>query len=501
MLQEEDMMRKKLSKIALLAATTAFLLAGFPACSDDDDEEPTLKDIEIDVSEAVSTYTVGDPISYDGITVTATYSNNEKKDVTKDAKIVAKIGDLEITTLEKPEKCQVTFSATYEEKTAYKTHEITVNVKNGNGDTPGTGNGESGNGDTPGAGNEDENLSASKGVITLYKNGASQGEKTSVSDALKAISTSGSDVWEIRLTPGTYTETEQLTYNGSATVKIIGATEKLYGSDVIIKGVGSDYTQESERSMFEIYGSGNTVLKNVRMEHSDMMAVVNKEKTQREVIGHQSKGMLAAYNCSFISRQDTIRTQSKAWFYKCYIEGDVDFLWIESNATSKVALYEDCELYAVGDRKNKAYFTAPRLPVNDAVGKGVVIWKSKLKADDRLSEVYLGRNPWDKETDEQKGTNYFNDYYENVAVVDSDWSGKALDSKVWSGSGAHGTDNQQFVGFKTCQKFPAPSPNNCNAAVLTAEQVAAEYSDRNYILNRVYNINNETFENDPTIAI
>ncbi|MDE5613669.1 MAG: hypothetical protein K2I74_03355 [Treponemataceae bacterium] len=360
-----------------------------------------------------------------------------------------------------------------------------------------------------GGGNEEEYSPTVERKITLYKNGESQGEKDSVAAALAAIPASGTDVWEIKLTKGTYTESEQLTYNGSATVRITGETDAAYGSDVIIKGIGSDYTTESGRSMFEIRGSGNTILKNIRMEHINMMMEYlyigsdgrEHKSTQREVIGHQSKGTLAAYNCSFISRQDTIRTESKAWFYKCYIEGDVDFLWIEtSSGTSKAALYEDCELYAVGDRTKKAYFTAPRLPVTNEVGKGLVIWKSKLTADNRLSEVYLGRNPWDEATDNEKGTNYFKDYYENVAVVDSDWSGKALDSKVWSGSGAHGTDDQQFVGFKTCQKFPAPS-NNCGAVVLTAEQVAAEYSNRNYILNRVYNITEETFENDSASSI
>ncbi|MDE6351177.1 MAG: hypothetical protein K2K67_09275, partial [Treponemataceae bacterium] len=352
-----------------------------------------------------------------------------------------------------------------------------------------------------GDGNEGEYSPTVERKITLYKNGESQGEKDSVAAALAAIPASGTDTWKITLTPGTYTESKQLTYNGSATVRIEGTEAGTYGNKVVIKGVGSDYTQEKYRSMFEIYGTGDTVLKNITMEHDDKMAIANTEKTQREVIGHESKGTFAAYNCSFISRQDTIRTESKAWFYKCYIEGDVDFLWIEtSTGTSKAALYEDCELYAVGDRKDKAYFTAPRLPVTNEVGKGLVIWKSRLKADEQLKEVYLGRNPWDKETDDKKGTNYFKDYYENVAVVDSTWSGKALDSKVWSGSGANGTPNQQFVGFKTCQKFPAPS-NNCGAAVLTTEQVAAEYSNRNYILNRVYNIAEETFENDSASSI
>lgn len=364
-------------------------------------------------------------------------------------------------------------------------------------------------GDDDGDGNEGEYSPTVERKITLYKNGDSQGEKDSVAAALAAIPATGADVWEIKLTKGTYTESEQLTYNGSATVRITGETDAAYGSDVIIKGVGSDYTTESGRSMFEIRGSGNTILKNIRMEHIDMMTEYTytgsdgkeHKSTQREVIGHQSKGTLAAYNCSFISRQDTIRTESKAWFYKCYIEGDVDFLWIEqSTKASKAALYEDCELYAIGDRTKKAYFTAPRLPVTNEVGKGLVIWKSKLKADGQLKEVYLGRNPWDEATDNEKGTNYFKDYYENVAVVDSEWSGKALDSKVWSGSGAHGTENQQFVGFKTCQKFPAPS-NNCGAAVLTPEQVAAEYSNRNYILNRVYNVAEETFENDSASSI
>ena len=37
-------MMKKISKLALLAAATAFLLAAFPACSDDDDDTKTVQD-------------------------------------------------------------------------------------------------------------------------------------------------------------------------------------------------------------------------------------------------------------------------------------------------------------------------------------------------------------------------------------------------------------------------------------------------------------------------
>ena len=358
-------------------------------------------------------------------------------------------------------------------------------------------------------GSEDRKEGGDAGTITLYKNGASQGEKSSIAEALKAISETGTDEWKIELTAGTYNETEQLTYRGSATIKITGKPKTALGKDVIIKGVGSDYTQESGRSMFEIRGTGDTIIEYVTMEHAHKATVVpytgtdgkQHDSTQREVIGHQSTGTFAAYNCSFISYQDTIRTESKAWFYKCYIEGDVDFLWIEeSTKKSKVALYEDCDLHAVAGRKSsvKAYFAAPRLTPNDMVGKGVVIWKSRLEADEALKEVYLGRNPWDKATDEEKKTSYFESYYENIAIIDSTWTGKQLNSN-WYGSGPNTPVEQKFIGFKTDSYFSATSGEN--GVVIDDDLVEAEYSDRNKILNRVYNVEEEKFENDAASGI
>ncbi|MDE6350838.1 MAG: hypothetical protein K2K67_07530, partial [Treponemataceae bacterium] len=337
------------------------------------------------------------------------------------------------------------------------------------------------------------------GAITLYKNNESQGNKNTVAEALAAISPTGTDNWTIELAPGTY-EATGLNYKGTANITIAGTGDAQYGTDVLIVGKGTDMSQESKRSLLSFEGKANVVIKNITLKNSHGET---KGTAQAETIGVGSSsftGTLAAYNCSFLSGQDTICTEGKAWFYKCYIEGDVDFIWIESK-DGKVALYEECIIRAIGSRTTKAYYTAPRLAPTNSVGKGVVIWKSKLEAEDALKEVYLGRNPWDKETDEKKNTNYFNDYYEQVAVVDTKfYSNNELNSNIWSGSGAHGTPNQQFVGFKTCQKFPAPS-NDCGAAVLTAEQVAAEYSNRNYILNRVYNIVEETFENDSASSI
>ena len=346
------------------------------------------------------------------------------------------------------------------------------------------------------------------GKITLYKNNEPQsGNPSSVFEALDIISKqTGSDVWTIELEPGTYKETKQLTYNGSATIKISGKNKTPYGLDVLIKGVGDkdNYNVESSRSMFEIRGSGDTILEYVMMEHEDMMTDFwytgdDKEQhnaTQREVIGHQSRGTLAAYNCSFISRQDTIRTESKAWFYKCYIEGDVDFLWIEQSTTeSKVALYEECILRAMSDRKDTVYFTAPRLPVKNDVWKGLVIWNSRLEAEENLKKVYLGRNPWNEQKDKEDGTSYFKTFYENVAIVNTKLYGKALEEAIWA-SGAHGTDDQRFVGFKTDSHFRKPSSGL--GAIIGPDIVRAEYAGRNNILNRYYDIAAGVFKEDAT---
>ena len=87
-------------------------------------------------------------------------------------------------------------------------------------------------------------------------------------------------------------------------------------------------------------------------------------ETQAEAIGFDSTGTLSAYNCSFKSHQDTIRTSSKCWFYKCYVEGDVDFIW--SERTGRVALFENCKIKSIYDSNtsyHQSFICAPRMDV------------------------------------------------------------------------------------------------------------------------------------------
>lgn len=119
------MMVKKLTKLAMLAVTTAFMLAGFPACLSD--EDPTLIEIEIDVDESKLEYTVGEDFNPADITVvTARYSDGSKKDVTADAEFNATCNGNQFTT-EMVGVFIVTLSATYGGMTAFPiTYMITV---------------------------------------------------------------------------------------------------------------------------------------------------------------------------------------------------------------------------------------------------------------------------------------------------------------------------------------------------------------------------------------
>ena len=65
---------------------------------------------------------------------------------------------------------------------------------------------------------------------------------------------------------------------------------------------------------------------------------------QAEAVNFNSEGRLIAAYSSFISEQDTIRTNGYAWFYRSLIAGTVDYIW----GYNRAALFEECELRSLG---------------------------------------------------------------------------------------------------------------------------------------------------------
>lgn len=310
---------------------------------------------------------------------------------------------------------------------------------------------------------------------------------STIQSALNAIDADSGD-YTIKLPKGQYSE-NYLHYTGAATVKISGDTAEKYGADVIITGRGSNMAKERERELLEFQGTGNLILENVSFV-SDYSRKDHNGDVQAEVVGFDSTGYLAAYNCAFKSHQDTLRTTGKAWFYQCYVEGDVDFIWMES--TGIVALYEECEIVSVYDENATTHETkicAPRMSPTSKAGKGVVIYNSTVKEDENgeQQKTYLARTPWAKK----------DGYWNQVAYIKTKFSG--IEANPWFDktpcNTADGID-QTIIGWKLCKESAASFGYAGNGDIVSDGDVASEFSGRRAILNRLYDTSAGKYKKD-----
>ncbi len=306
-----------------------------------------------------------------------------------------------------------------------------------------------------------------------------------ITAALAAIPTSNdTNTYTIYLPKGEYKE-NGLSYNGTATVQIVGVTDTKYGADVVIKGRGNNMGSMRGRELLEIQGSGNIILENLTLESDYSRADVSGD-VQAEVLGTDTKGNTVAYNCAFKSHQDTLRTAGKAWFYGCYIEGDTDFIWMEQ--AGKVALYEKCEIVSVYDENAKthaSYITAPRMAVSKSVGKGLVIFNSTVKEQNEAQDTYLARTPWSS------------GYYNQVAYINTTCSG--INEGVWKGTQIATDYDKTVIGWKMDEATARSLGYAGNGDILDATTVSKEFSGRKAILNRVYNTDKNKYEKDQTV--
>ena len=318
----------------------------------------------------------------------------------------------------------------------------------------------------------------------------------SITKALAAIPTSGdTSTYTIRLNKGTYNE-NGLSYNGTASIHIIGNTRTKYGADVIIKGRGNNMSSMRGRELLEIQGTGNIILENVTLE-SDYSRTETTKDVQAEVLATDTKGNTVAYNCGFKSHQDTLRTAGKAWFYGCYVEGDTDFIWME--AAGSVALYENCEIVSVYDvnaKTHSSYVAAPRMSKSSKVGKGLVFYNSKVyesaEAKENGQATYLARSPWTE------------GYYNQVAYINTTCSDIEVEensdskskSAPWYGNMISTDYPQTIIGWKMDTKTAESLGLSGKNYILDDTTTAKEYNGRKSILNRIYNTGKQKYERD-----
>jgi pectinesterase len=214
--------------------------------------------------------------------------------------------------------------------------------------------------------------------ITVAQDGT--GNYKTVQQAINAVKDNNASETIIYIKNGVYKEKLRLPVS-KTNVHFIGeSVEKtvLTYDDYASKkdSAGKDIGTSGSASFF-IFGDGFTA-ENISFENSS--GPIGQAVAVR-VTGDRAKFL----NCRFLGFQDTLYTHgdnSRQYYYNCYIEGTVDFIFGASTA-----LFHHCTVYG----KRGGYYTAASTPENHKFG--YVFLNCKITGDAPPNSYLLGR-PW-----------------------------------------------------------------------------------------------------------
>lgn len=309
---------------------------------------------------------------------------------------------------------------------------------------------------------------------------------------IRASESTGS--WTINVEEGKYHEL--LFYYGSATVTIAGPASDSYGDKAYVYWRNNQHMGNSQRSRQSfIWQGGDLTIKNMTFENTSNRTVEGNTNVQAETLYFDCKSDLVVYNSSFISYQDTLllgNNGGRAWFYKDYISGDVDFIW----GYADVALFEKCKIVCRADGiKNDAKIFASRTVVDSTAGKGFVLMNSNVEIEDGCAAAY-GRSSG-ADTQASVFNNTFTTDGESASLSTSLWGG-ASDTRVYEPNG------EMAVGYKDYNNtlngtLVDTSSRLANTADMSVRLYNREYDGRWTILNRQYNTKTEAYETKSSI--
>ncbi|RWU10532.1 pectinesterase family protein [Pedobacter chitinilyticus] len=164
-------------------------------------------------------------------------------------------------------------------------------------------------------------------------------------------------------------------------------------------------------------------------------------------------------NCRMLGFQDTLYTYgyaSRQYYYKCYIEGTVDFIF-----GSATAVFEDCEIFC----KKAGYVTAASTP--DSTQYGYVFLNTRIHGDAPENSFYLGR-PWRP--------------YAKTVFINCDL-GKQIKPEGWHNWNKSDAEKTSFYAEYQSKGLGA----NNNARVKWSHQLTAKEVSENYTLEKIFN--------------
>ncbi|MCL2442931.1 MAG: pectinesterase family protein [Treponema sp.] len=329
-------------------------------------------------------------------------------------------------------------------------------------------------------------LSAAKPItVNASRCAANNADFRTVWGALNFVRTAPAGNYTIDVAPGVYNEIFHYIGPAQNNITINGTGNMKYGADVVLQGFNHAFLNPGSgnthrRNAFYFSGPDNITLKNITFKNLD-----EHTGSQAEVLhfANASAQFRAVYNCGFYGHQDTVLTSGRVWFYKCYIEGDTDYIWGSSSA----ALFEECEIVSINH--NSGYIFVARLALGETVGKGYVALNSSLRSN--RSGNFFGRT-----LPASTGS------YCQAAVINSTISGSFMPS-LWNVSHKSFLGNGEHVGFKV-YNLKTPNGDSYNTSgrhnrtsLMSDELYYSEYNGRNAILNRIYVIETGMYKDAP----
>lgn len=219
--------------------------------------------------------------------------------------------------------------------------------------------------------------------VTVAKDGT--GEYNTVQAAINAIRDNDQDTIIVFIKNGIYKEKLVLPAT-KANIHFIGesvnGTILTYDDYASKKDSLGNNIGTSGSASFCIYGAGFRA-ENITFE--------NAAGPVGQAVAVRVTGDRAVFiNCRFLGFQDTLYTHgsdSRQYYYRCYIEGTVDFIF-----GSSTALFDSCTIYG----KRGGYYTAASTPEGTAFG--YVFMNCRIVGDAPAHSYYLGRpwRPWAK---------------------------------------------------------------------------------------------------------
>jgi hypothetical protein len=289
----------------------------------------------------------------------------------------------------------------------------------------------------------------------------------------------------INVAAGTYNELVHYTGPGATqTINIIGPAGNNRGDNCIVQYANGNMVNGSTSTRAAVYLTGtNVVLQNITLKNTGLRSVVSQAEALYFAGG--SAFTLAAFNSSFSSNQDTIQSSGRNWFYNCYIEGNVDFIW----GTADAALFESCSLRFINDvagggAASYGLFVARTgssiaAGASGTVPKGYVLLNSTVSVDANVT-AYFGRDA---------GTGAF---YDQAALINVVFSGAGMiGAGIWNVTTAPlSLGDSSYVGWKSagCSGLNLASLTTDPKTSATIASQATEYDTRDHILNRVVSV-------------